>query len=244
MSHNIQIKEGAFFVTDAHYSHLRPKFLDFLKEIDSKKLQPTQLVFMGDIFDALFYEVPYTQKINQEAVALLQNISLNIEVIYLEGNHDFNLQKVFPNVKVFPISKQPVLCKYNSKKVLLAHGDFGSNLTYRTYTAVIRNSIVLKILNFIDLLLGHKIFKKLDSYLSKKDDCKDFVGFEKFIQGRLVDKYECDYFIEGHFHQNKSFRFEQFTYINLGAFACNQRYFIVKLSQMELLEEKIFSKER
>ena len=244
MSHNLQIKEGAFFVTDAHYSHLRPVFLDFLQEIDSKKLQPTQLILMGDIFDALFYEVPYTQKINAEALTLLQKISLSVEVLYLEGNHDFNLKKVFPNIKVFPISKQPVECKYNSKKVLLAHGDFESNLSYRVYTAVIRNSFVLMVLNFIDLFLGHKLFKKLDSYLSKKNDCKDFVGFEKFIYNRLVNKYRCDYFIEGHFHQNKSFKFDQFTYINLGAFACNQRYFIVKLSQTELLEEKIFSKER
>ncbi len=244
MSHNLQIKEGAFFVTDAHYSHLRPAFLDFLQEIDSKKLQPTQLILMGDIFDALFYEVPYTQKINSEALTLLQKISSSIEVLYLEGNHDFNLKKVFPNMKVFPIGKQPVECEYNAKKVLLAHGDFGSNLSYRVYTAVIRNSFVLRVLNLIDLLLGHKLFKKLDSYLSKKDDCKDFVGFEKFIYNRLANKYSCDYFIEGHFHQNKTFTFDQSTYINLGAFACNQRYFIVKLSQTELLEEKIFSKER
>ncbi len=244
MSPNLRIQEGAFFITDAHYSHLRPEFLNFLKEINSKKLQPAQLILMGDIFDALFYEVPYTQKINQEAVTLLQKISLDIEVIYLEGNHDFNLQNLFPNITVFPISKQPVVCEYNTKKVLLAHGDFGNNLTYSIYTSIIRNSTVLKLLNTIDILLKHKIFNKLDSYLSKKDDCKEFVGFEKFIHDRLVDKYECDYFIEGHFHQNKSFTFEQFTYINLGAFACNQRYFIVKLSQMELLEEKIFSKER
>lgn len=38
MSHNVQIKEGAFVVSDAHYSHHRPQLLDFLKEIHSKKL--------------------------------------------------------------------------------------------------------------------------------------------------------------------------------------------------------------
>ncbi len=244
MSHNIQIREGAFFVTDAHYSHLRPAFLDFLKDIDAKKLQPTQLFLMGDIFDALFFEVPITQKMNSEALELLKKISLEIEVIYLEGNHDFKLKKIFPDMQVFSIEEQPVSCEYNNKKVLLAHGDFGSNFSYRVYTSVIRNSFVLRIINFLDLLLQHKLYYKLDTYLSKKDDCKEFVGFKEFIERRLVDKYECDYFIEGHFHQNRSFQFEKFRYINLGAFACNQRYFIVKLSQMELLEEKTFSKER
>ncbi len=93
MSHNVQIKEGAFVVSDAHYSHHRPQLLDFLKEIHSKNLQPTQLLLMGDIFDTLFGGIPNTIQTNQEAVKLLNDISLEIEVIYLEGNHDFNLKK-------------------------------------------------------------------------------------------------------------------------------------------------------
>ena len=243
MSHSIEILEGAFVVSDAHYSHQRPELLDFLKDIHSKKLQPTQLIFMGDIFDALFGGVSYTQKTNQEAIKLLNDISLEIEVIYLEGNHDFNLQNIFTNVKVFPISQQPVTCKYNNKKVLLAHGDIESNLGYRVYTYFIRNHFTLFILSTLDSIFGHFILKKLDSYLSKKDDCNEFVGFEKFISKRLMNKYECDYFVEGHFHQNRTIKYEDFVYINLGVFACNQRYFTVKSSKyIELLEEKIFSK--
>ena len=244
MSRKIQIKEGAFVVGDAHYSHLRPQFLDFLKAIYTKQLQPTQLILLGDIFDTLFSSVKHTQKINMEAIQLLNTISLSIEVIYLEGNHDFNLKNIFTNSKVFPISKQPLTCEYADKKVLLAHGDFGSELKYRVYTAVIRSPLVLSFLNMIDFVLGHRIINKLDDYLSKKDDCKEFVGFREFIEKKLSDKYSCDYFIEGHFHQNIRFDFEKFTYINLGAFACNQRYFIVKsLQEEELLEENVFSKE-
>ena len=63
------------------------------------------------------------------------------------------------------------------------------------------------------------------------------------MQNRLANRVTCDYFIEGHYHQNKSIKFENFRYINLGAFACNQRYFIVEsLEDKELLEEKIFSR--
>ena len=245
MSHNdIEIKEGAFVVSDAHYSEFRPHFLDFLKEIHSKKLQPTQLIFLGDIFDILFYEIPYSKEINKEAIKLINEISKTIEIIYLEGNHDFNLAKIFPHAKVFPISKQPLACKFGDKKILLAHGDFGSVLKYRIYTAIIRNSFTLNFLRVLDTVLNHLIIKKLDDYLSKKEDCKEFVGFEEFISNRLENKYECDYFIEGHFHQNRVVVFDKFRYINLGVFACNQRYFTVKSSKdIKLLEEKIFSKE-
>ncbi|MDO8455021.1 MAG: metallophosphoesterase [Sulfurimonas sp.] len=245
MSHNIEIKEGAFVVADAHYSHLRPHLLSFLKEIHSKKLQPTQLLFLGDIFDTLFGAIPYTQKINEEAIKLLNEISQEIELIYLEGNHDFNLKNIFPHAKVFSIKQQPLVCKYNDKVVMLAHGDFGEDVGYKIYTFIIRNPLVLLLLRAVNFISSNLILKKLDSYLSKKNDCREFVGFDTFIVKRLSNKYKCNYFVEGHFHQNRSIKFDNFRYTNLGAFACNQRYFIVKSSkEVELLEENIFFKDK
>ena len=88
MSHNLKIKEGAFVIADAHYSHLRPKLLFLIKDIHSKKLEATQLILMGDIFDALFGDVEYTLNVNAQMIKLINEISEFIEVIYLEGNHD------------------------------------------------------------------------------------------------------------------------------------------------------------
>ena len=237
---NIEIKEGAFIISDAHYSHKRPHFLYFLKDIQSKKLQPTQLIFMGDIFDALFGGIKQTSDINQEGISIINSISKEIGVIYLEGNHDFNLKNIFPHAKVLPISKQPLACKYNEINILLAHGDYDGAIGYQIYTALIRNRIILKFLNIFD----NFILNKLDTYLNKKDDCAELSWFEDFINTRIINNYDCNYFIEGHFHQNKSMKLSQINYINLGAFACNQRYFTVKsLEDKELLEENIFSKE-
>jgi len=237
---NIELKEGAFIVSDAHYSYKRPQLLEFLKDIKSKKLLPSQLILMGDIFDALFGGIKKTLDENQESVSIINDISTDIEVIYLEGNHDFNLKKIFPDVKVFSISEQPFSCTYNRKKVILAHGDYDGAFFYKLYTALIRNRFILKFLNIFD----EYILNKLDGYLGKKDDCKELDWFDGFIKRRLSDRYDCDYFIEGHFHQNKVIKLGSMNYINLGAFACNQRYYIVKsLQDKELLEENIFSKE-
>ncbi|WP_372998549.1 UDP-2,3-diacylglucosamine diphosphatase [Sulfurimonas sp.] len=237
------LKEGAFVISDAHYSHIRPELLDFLKSINTKQLQPTQLILMGDIFDTLFGNVPYTQEVNSLAVEILNEISKEIEVVYLEGNHDFNLKKVFPDAKVFGIKQQPVKITYGDIDILLAHGDIESPLLYNIYTSIVRNPFVISVLNILDSISDHFIINRLDEYLSKKDDCKEFTGFRGFIEKRLGNKYECNYFVEGHFHQNKTLKFEDYTYINLAAFACNQRYFIVKSSQdVEFLEENIFSK--
>ncbi|MEA1955934.1 MAG: UDP-2,3-diacylglucosamine diphosphatase [Campylobacterota bacterium] len=240
---SLKLKVGAFFIVDAHYSYLRPHFLDFLKDIKSQKLKPSQLILMGDIFDALFGGVSKTIDVNNEAINLLNDISADIEVIYLEGNHDFNISKIFPNINIFAISKQPIECDYNNKKILLAHGDIESPIAYKLYTAVLRNKFTLFLLSLLNRLTKNKILNKLNTYLSKKNDCNEFINFEEFIKNRLSSKYKCDYFIEGHFHQNKSVKFDDFTYINLGAFACNQRYFSVKSSKELELLENLFSKE-
>ncbi len=241
---DLEIKEGAFLVSDAHYSSSRSELLEFIKAIHSKKLLPTQLIFFGDIFDTLFGGVMLTQERNKEAIRLLNEISLEMEFIYIEGNHDFNLKEIFPNAEVFPISKQPFVSIYEDKEIVMAHGDFGSNIPYKIYTSIIRNFLVLTFLNLLNKVFNDFIIKKLDIYLEKKDDCKELENFEEFTINRVGSKFECDYFIEGHFHQNRSISFENFKYINLAAFACNQRYFIVKsLKDKELLEENIFSKE-
>jgi len=243
MSHNpFILKEGAYLISDAHYSDLRPDLLTLIEHIHSKKLSPSQLILMGDVFDALFGGVLYTEKKNRKMIRLLNEISQKIEVLYLEGNHDFNLQEYFGSVQVIPLQAQPLSCVYKDKKIFLAHGDFDGNWSYKLYCKLIRNSFVVKFLTLIDGLIGHKILKKLDAYLSKKEDCREFHGFESYIASRHLEKYKCDYFIEGHYHQNKRFVFDDFCYINLAAFACNQRYFVVKsLQNEELLEEKRLS---
>lgn len=245
MSRNpVLIKEGALIIADAHYSHMRPELFSLLEDIHSKKIIPTQLIFMGDIFDALFGSIDFTCKQNHGMIKLINDISTTLEVIYLEGNHDFNLKKIFPQAKVFSIQEQPVKAVYKDKKISLAHGDFGGEFFYRIYTSLIRNAFVLFVLKYIDIFSNHAILNKLDAYLSQKNDCKEFKNFQQFVEKRLGEEYECDYFIEGHFHQNTQFDTAHFHYINLGAFACNQRYFIVKSSQNRLLlEEKKYSRE-
>lgn len=232
----IEIKDGAFVISDAHYSHKRPQLLDFFKDIQNKKLEPTQLILMGDIFDVLVGGVGKTVEENKEVVDIINDISNSIEVIYLEGNHDFNLKRVFKNAKVFKIAQQPVECLLNGKKTYIAHGDFESPLAYKIYTAIIRNSFMIILLNIINYLFNNVILNKLNIYLEKKDDCNKIDGFEKLIQKRLEKKYNCNYFIEGHFHQNSNLTFSDFNYINLAAFACNQRYFIVRFANKELLQ--------
>lgn len=241
-----ELKPGAILVADAHYSDKRPELLDFLKALASGEIAAPQLILMGDIFDLLFGGIPITQKRNAEAVAVINAIAKTREVVYLEGNHDFQLASIFPDVKVYPLQQQPVACRYGDSSVLLAHGDWGTELGYRLYTSIIRSAPVLALLRCIDSVTGHSIIRWLDRYLEKKEDCNGFTGFEAYVTRRLqgLNLEETDYFIEGHYHQNKGFPVGSCRYINLGAFACNQRYFEVKsIEDQGPLKEAEFGKE-
>ncbi len=244
MSHNdYQLQEGAILIADAHYSDEQPEFLEFLKALESGAIVTPQLILMGDIFDLLFGYIPLTQQRNHEAVTLINTLCKRMEILYLEGNHDFQLRTLFREIHVVPIKDQPFICYYNNKKVLLAHGDYRGTWSYRLYLFLIRSSPVLQLLNGIDMISNHAIIKRLDRYLSRKNHCRTIPHFQEKIDAseELFARYECDYVIEGHFHQNRTFHYDTFHYINLAAFACNQRYFIVQCeNKQELLQEVIF----
>ena len=227
MSRNpLKLLEGAIFLSDAHYSFKHKELMEVLKALRSQNIQAPQLILMGDIFDLLFGGIPYTVERNREAVDLINTLSDNIEIIYLEGNHDFNLAPIFPGVRTFSIKEQPLMCELNGQSVALAHGDFDGPLGYRLYTAVIRNPFVLRFLSMLDAIGRRFIISALDKKLARKNDCHSMHTFEQYVTRHLSKKDLSRYtmFIEGHHHQNYAFNIGECRYVNLPALACGSGY--------------------
>lgn len=55
---------------------------------------------MGDNFDFISGESKYFIKQNKELIEILNKLSKEIQIVYLEGNHDYNLANLFPNILV------------------------------------------------------------------------------------------------------------------------------------------------
>jgi UDP-2,3-diacylglucosamine hydrolase len=239
----LQLLPGALLVADAHFSDRRPELLAFLKSVASGEIAASQMILMGDIFDLLFGPIPLTRKRNAEAVAVIREIAERMEVIYLEGNHDFQIGSLFPGIAVYPLAAQPVAATWEGQKVWLAHGDWGNTFGYHLYTAIIRSRPVLYTLRLIDSLTGHSIIRWLDRYLHPKEDCGGAWAFEAYIRRRFegFDTGGAAWFIEGHFHQNRGFPVGEMHYVNLPAFACNQRYFeLQSIQDQEPLKEAAY----
>ncbi len=224
-----QIKEHSLFVADAHYPHHGEEFLTLLKKIDSKELTPPQLFLMGDIFDLLFGYNDYIQTFSKPAIELLQEISKELEIIYLEGNHDFCLKELFPNIKVYSRKEQPVHYKLVEKDVYLAHGDkYTAGAIFNLYATLLRTKSTLTILKpFEKQIIDHRMNR-----LKVKSICGDFKGYAKRFDA-IRSHYPKDaLIIEGHFHQALQYK----NYISLPSLACQGEVGVVKGEGLEFVK--------
>lgn len=230
----LNLHDNAIFVADSHYNSKNKDFLVFLEQLDSKKIECTQLILMGDNFDFLSGESKYFIKQNKILIDYLNKLSLTIEIVYLEGNHDYNLQVLFPMIKVLKREEQPLFGKYKDKTIALSHGDNFINWQYDLYCAIIRNTILLKFLNMIDF--GNFISKKIDSSLLEKNICHEMKDFETLVKKR-INNYKTDIIIEGHYHQGSTFEFKNKKYVNIPSLCCDKKY--IKLNNYEFIGVKI-----
>ena len=129
----LSIKSEAIFVADSHFNKKNKELLTFLRKIESNEILTSQLFLMGDMIDFISGESRYFVQQNSEVINLLNKLSNEIEIIYLEGNHDYNLKKLFPNIQVIKRENQPLFAKFEEKIVALSHGDNFINWKYDLY---------------------------------------------------------------------------------------------------------------
>jgi len=224
-----QIKEGSLFVADAHYPHHGDTFLTLLQKIESKELKPSQLFLMGDIFDLLFGYNTYIQTFSKPAIELLQKLSSELEIIYLEGNHDFCLKELFPNISVYSRKEQPVHYRLGKEDVYLAHGDkYTAGAIFNLYSTLLRTKSTLTLLiPFEKQIIDHRMER-----LKVKNICGDFKGYKKRFDA-IRSHYPKDaLIIEGHFHQALQHK----NYISLPSLACQGEVAIVNKGKIEFIE--------
>lgn len=229
----------AIFISDVHESYQDEFFWEFLLFLENSSIK--QVFFMGDIFDFLVGEIENTCFLAKRYIDKINQIALNKEVHYFEGNHDFNLAKLFKNVKVYTFLQQPSIFSFHDKKVLMLHGDKFADFSYQIYTKIIRNKTLLYMLNKIDKISNYSISNLILKLLSKKDICKKFADFEKTSYLRIKNDYNyknLDFIIEGHFHQGRNFKINHVNYINLSSFKCEKTYLQIKNDKIEFKKVK------
>jgi len=214
---NINLKNGAVIIADVHYKKGDKEFLSLLKNLNQNP--PVQLFLLGDIFHLLL-PFEYLKNYNKEAIELINSLAKKTEVFYTYGNHDFWLEGIFQNV-VFAdgfVDKK--------KSIFLTHGDLTEKDSfYQIYIKIIRNKMLVKILNILSLnFINNWLFKKI---LRKNIKCNKISNFKTIIFNKIAD-ISYNIIIEGHYHQNIIFDFNNKKYFALGAYFCKKCYYTYK----------------
>ncbi len=230
----LSIKQDSIFIADSHFNGKNRELLIFLEKVESKEIITSQLFLMGDMIDFISAESRYFIKQNIEVINLLNKLSQNIEIIYLEGNHDYNLKSLFPNIQVIKRENQPLLARFKEKTIGLSHGDNFINWKYNLYCKFIRNTIFLKFMNFIDV--NFFISKKIEDALLKKNICHKMKNFEEIVSKR-VKNYDVDIIVEGHYHQGNKYFIDKKVYVNIPSLCCQKKY--IKIDNLEFKGEKL-----
>ena len=217
--------QKTIFIGDTHYNSDRTHLMSVLETFMNHEAQT--IFLCGDIFDFLSEDIEYFKLQNQEPIRLINKLSKTKNIIYLEGNHDFNLRDIFPKCEVISRENQPYIFNLKNKTTAISHGDIGTPALYNIYTYIIRSRAMGKLLNILDI--GGIISKIVQRNLQAKLICKQMKNFDNFAIKRLLfyEKHKVDIVIEAHYHQGKRYR----NYINLPGFACDKTY----LTQDDLL---------
>ena len=223
MFHKLQ--KGAIFIADAHYPNHGREFLSFLQDIKDGKIKTPQLILMGDIFDLLVGNSSYLKQKFKNEIELIDSIAKDIEVIYIEGNHDFNLKPLFKNVLTVPIKNQPFIMQSGKQQIALSHGDkYCMGTLYYIYTKIIRNPFILK-------LIPETYAKNKLQKMKNKKICKEIKDFKHLVR-KIVKNYKSNLIIEGHYHQGVIID----NYVSLPSFACSKKIGVFSGKNLEFLK--------
>jgi UDP-2,3-diacylglucosamine hydrolase len=146
------------FVGDAHFAsgdgERRAHFFRFIKK---NMPQLNTLVIMGDFFDFWFgfHDLSPLKKEYSDILDFLQRLrSDGVEIIYLEGNHEFRMGPYMGGKLGIEVYNDSAEIDFNGKKVYLAHGDRSHpTVSHRILTWLLRNWFTYQLLS----LLGSRI---------------------------------------------------------------------------------------
>lgn len=223
------------FLSDLHLSDpegIEQKLFDSF--CDSPYTQEaSHVILLGDMFDILIGEHrEYFIKYSSFFKKIIQLLDSNKKVIYLEGNHDFHIEKTFREFirensqyhQNFSYLKKGENINLNNKTYHFCHGyevDYDNEAFkkwHRTYTSAPFEFLANKLVPFkLIELIGNKASNN-SKQRGKKTFNFDFAK-KKYIAGAksFIDEVKVDGVICGHTHIQEKYTYPDKTiYLNCG----------------------------
>lgn len=228
------------FVADAHLKGLEDpnqtslvQFIDSLNDIDV-------LVILGDLFDFWGGDNKVVRKHYKPTLEAFKRLrERGIEMLYLEGNHDFTMGRYFVQTLKAGVHPECVeLVVDNDRKFFLAHGDLiAGGMGHAAWRQSLRSGILRLLMTsvgpWITWKIAMRLSKKSRQYSEKKDVEEKL---REFARRRIASG--SDAVVLGHSHvggvHSEKADGKKGTYANPGSWAGAKSYLLYEKGVFKL----------
>jgi len=212
-------------VSDLHlWGPQDPLYRALLRFMSEQIKSGDKFVIVGDLFD-LFVgnKSVFVQRYFEVLEALKKLGEKDVEVFYIEGNHDFHLESIFENAPHVRIYSDYLHYEFNGRKILFSHGDKinAKDYGYQLFRFGLRNLVSQTILE----VAPGSLIDRIGSSMSRASRGYHPEPDEKVVQ--LFRNYACeqiskgyDFVVLGHSHYMDDMHFcvedHKGQYVNVG----------------------------
>lgn len=195
----------AVFLSDAHIrDHEDPNLPPLLGLLDHLKGQVDRLYIVGDLFDTWF---AFPRAVFDEYVPILGALDAlrraGAHIVYVTGNHDFEMGHVFEGILGAEIHDTEMSFEADGVRAYVAHGDMvnSADRTYRRLRRVLRCGFIRWLGRRLPPSIVWRVARRL-SRSSRSDETARCNGlselFAEFAAGKHADGFDA--VILGHLH--------------------------------------------
>lgn len=229
------------FLADAHLRHpADDNYRALLAFLEEQITDTERLVLLGDIFE---FCVGYRHTVFANHVPLLHMLGRyreqGIEILYVEGNHDFHLGPYFEDrleVKVLPDGGG---IKLDDRDVYIAHGDLANpaDRGYRLLRSVLRSRLLRWLLAIMppDLTWRLAALASRQSKRSTPEKSRQWPARDILLTyARSLGEQGYQVVVTGHFHQPFHVREDGLELLALGDWINQFSYAVAENGGFEL----------
>ncbi|MBI5892958.1 MAG: UDP-2,3-diacylglucosamine diphosphatase [Deltaproteobacteria bacterium] len=199
----------AVFISDAHLKNPCDKnyqiilnFLDNLKDVNL-------LVILGDLFDFWNGRNKIAHKHHKPILdKLLKLKNSGAKIIYLEGNHDFFMGRIFTETLNADVYSDSAEITFDNKKIFLAHGDMVNKKDYGY--RILRYFLRSWLMRIVFYILPSTMVWQIANAMSKgsRQYLAKGVKYDEMFIDYARDKWKQGYdaVMLGHAHSPKIFK--------------------------------------
>lgn len=199
---------------DAHLREGDPEVAAFVRFLDGLPGRASTLAILGDLFAAWIGRADLVRPHHEEVVAALRRLAgRGVRLLYVEGNHDFFLRRLYRNGPFEVIAPTALEVDHEGRRLHLAHGDLMNrhDRQYRAWRRLSKSRPFFAAFNLLPRATRLRLVDGIERQMATTN--MDFRGGfpvgECLAYARPRIRAGTDAIVFGHFHDERRIEIQE-----------------------------------